>query len=236
MPRKLKTDLELAESHKYRLPDGRIAVSVTAISGFLDDGKAAAFAGAAVNLARQGMNHREEWKAKAERGTRIHNHMEKWLKGVDIEALPDEEGYLDALELFMVEQDPIVIEQEAIALSLRGYGGRFDLLCEIADKAWLLDLKTGHAYPVEHTLQLAGYRYADGLATYNPDGSLGDLKPMPEVDRAGCLYVHSDGSYDLVEYPADEEAFSAFCNLLEVYNWTRTDTIKRIIKESKGTK
>jgi hypothetical protein len=39
------TDLQLANKHRYRLPNGEIAINVTAISGLMDDGKSGAFAG-----------------------------------------------------------------------------------------------------------------------------------------------------------------------------------------------
>ena len=237
-----KTDQQLAEDHKYRLHDGRVAVSVTAISGLLDDGKSAAFAGAAVNLARQGLNYRKEWDAKAERGTRVHTHMERWLVGDEVEALPDEEGYLDGIEAFINDYDPQVVMQEAIVLSDEGYGGRFDLLADLRDPetgvrvCWLLDLKTGKQYAVEHTLQLAGYRYGDFIAAYDSDGNLlprEECQPVPEVDKVGCLYVSDDGTYEIVEYPANEEAHRQFLNLLAVHQWVRTDEIKAVVKASK---
>ena len=234
---KTDTDQVMAlDKHKYRLHDGRVAVNVTAISSLLDDGKSGAFAGAAVNLWMKGLNHREEWKYKAERGTRIHTHLERRLRGdEDGEILDDEQGYVDALQKFLDEQDPQVLMQEAIALSNHGYGGRFDLICTIDGVVWLLDLKTGKEYVVEHTLQVSAYRYADGIAHYDADGKLmPEFKPIPAIDKAGCLYVNEDGTYKIVEYPADEEAFAQFLHLLEVHQWSRTPTMKQLIRESKA--
>lgn len=229
-----KTDVELAEAHKYKLLNGDVAINVTAISGLMDDGKSGAFAGAAVKLAREGKNYREEWKAKAERGSRIHAHLESFLKSEDAEVCSDETGYVDALEKFIMEHQPKVLEMEAICLSDHGYGGRFDLLATLNDGFnWLLDLKTGNQYAVEHTLQLSAYRYSDGIAVYGEDGGLSSLRPMPEIHKTGCLYVKDDGTYKIVEYPADFTAFCAFLNLLDAYKWTRTTTMKQATKESK---
>lgn len=232
------SDLSLAlGKHRYRTPNGEIAVSVTAISGFIDDGKSAAFAGAAMKL---GPGYRSIWKAKADRGTRVHGHLEKFLTGEDIDQADDEKGFVDALEKFIIEHEPAMVEQEAIVLSDLGYGGRFDLLATLADddhqSLGLIDLKTGSPYAVEHTLQLSAYRYADGIATYDEDGNLSNLRPLPQIDWTACLYVADDGTYRLVRYPADETAFRAFCALLEAYKWTRTDAMKAEVKASKERK
>ena len=230
-----KSDLDAARiSHKYRLPDGTVAVNVTTISDLLDNGKSGAFAGAATKLLREGKDYRKEWKDKADRGSRIHAHLESWLRHEDIEVAPEEEGYVDALSAFIQEHVPNVLAMEAITLSMHGYGGRFDLLAELDGLNWLLDLKTGKQYPVEHTLQLSAYRYADGIAQYDDSGTLlPDLLPLPPVDKTGCIYVHEDGSYQLVEYPADRSAHQMFLRLLDVYLWTRSEPLSTLVKEAK---
>jgi hypothetical protein len=230
-----RTDKELAERHKYHWTDGTPLVNVTAISGLMDlNGKSSAFAGAAVKLTKAGENYRSVWSEKAKRGSRIHAHMEAWLKGEDVEQAEDEKGFLDALEKFIVEHDPEVIEQEAIVLSARGFGGRFDLLCRIGDEVALIDLKSGSAYPVEGSLQLAAYAHADGIAVFDEDGLLTGTRPMPTIDWCACVYVHEDGTYDLRRYPADDEAFATFCKLLESYRWAQSETMKALVKEAKS--
>lgn len=233
---KKKSDLELATgSHRYRLMDGTTAVSVTSIAGLLDiDGKSSAFAGAAVKLALTGVDYRAEWRAKADRGSRLHTHMEAWLRGEDIDQTDDEAGYLDGLEKFIVDYDPETIESEQVVLSHLGYGGRFDLVARIGDETALLDLKSGSAYPIEASMQLAAYRYADGIAEYNDEGVLKGLRPMPAVDWCACVYVHEDGTYDLRKYPADQEAFDSFCDLLGVYRWAKSEQMAALVKEAKA--
>jgi hypothetical protein len=233
------TDREQAfEKHKYRWTDGTPCVNVTAISGLLDDGKSGAFAGAAVKMTRQGYNYRDEWDAKAERGNRIHAHCEAWLRGEDVDALSDEEGFLDGLELFMENSKPILLEQEEVVLSHWLYGGRFDMIVTMTDpflgpQNWLIDLKTGKEYVVEHMLQLAAYRFADGMAVFDKDGTLDRIKPMPNIDVTACLYVNEDGSYRLVPYPVTDTTFAYFTQLLTMYQWVRTPEMKTLIKESK---
>lgn len=234
-----KTDKELAADHKYKLLSGEVAVNVTAISGLMDDGKSGAFAGAAVKLTLAGKNHREEWKASGERGTRVHGHCEAFLRGKGIDQADEDKGYVDALEKFIIDVDPEVIELEEIVLSSLGYGGRFDMIIrprqgKYAGKVLLVDLKTGKQYAVEHTLQTAAYRYADGIAVYGGKGELASLRKLPIIEHAACLYVAEDGTYRLVEYPADEQAFGAFRALLKAYLWTRTPEIKAVVKASKA--
>lgn len=228
------SDRQLAEKHKYRLPNGEIAINVTAISGLMDDGKSGAFAGAAMKLRDQGLNYHTVWKAKTDRGTRVHGHLESFLRGEDIDQQDDEKGYVDGLERFILEVHPTLISQEEIVLSDLGYGGRFDLLAEINDEVALIDLKTGKEYPIEHALQLSAYRFADGLATYDQDGNLTELRPIPAIDWCACLYVHEDGTYNLERYPADAETFAIFCSLLKAYQWTRSDSMKSLVKEAKS--
>jgi hypothetical protein len=141
---------------------------------------------------------------------------------------------VDALEMFLRDKEPTVLELEQIALSEKGYGGRFDMIVRWGNNNWLLDLKTGAEYAIEHTLQLSAYRYADGIAVYDEDGALVDLRPLPKIDRCGCLYVREDGTYKVVEYPADEQAFGIFNNLLTAYQWTRSEEMKTLVKESKA--
>lgn len=221
------TDLDLAARHRYRLPSGEVAVNVTTISGLLDDGKSGAMAGAAVKLTKAGADYRAEWRAKADAGTRVHAVCEAWLTTGEAEVREEDAGYVDALEKFWTDHEPKKIECESVALSERGYGGRFDLVAALRDgRTLLIDLKTGKPYPVEHSLQLAAYRFCDGIGVYE-DGMLTGLRPMPAVDACACLYVHDDGTYDLVGHPADEEAFERFCALLETYRWA-----KRVKKEA----
>lgn len=221
-------DRELAfEKHDYRL-FGKSLVNVTAISGLLDDGKSGAFAGAAVKLTKDGKNYREEWKRSGERGTRIHGYCESYLRGESIACADEDAGYVDAVEKFLVEKDPITIELERVVLSEDGYGGRFDMVVALDGSPTLLDLKSGRPYPAEHTLQLSAYRFAMGMAVYNDAGELAKLDGMPPIERAGCLYVHEDGTYDLRYYPADQEAFEIFLGLLDAYRWSRSNKMVQV--------
>jgi hypothetical protein len=236
-----KTDLALAlDKHKYvTRPGGTPGVNVTAISGLLDDGKSGAFAGSAVKLTKAGIDYRAEWKAKGERGTRVHAHCEAFLRGEAADVAEDESGFVDAVDKFMVDHDPKVLELEQVVISAVGYGGRFDMIVEMQSGEWagktgLVDLKTGKRYPVEHTLQLSAYLHSDGIAVYDEEGTLTGTRPLPLIDFCACLYVREDGTYSLVEYPASSEAWEHFCHLVGVYNWCRTDEMKALVKAARA--
>lgn len=228
------TDLERAERHKYRLPNGEIAVNVTAISGYIDDGKSGAMAGAAVKITKAGGDYRAEWRAKADRGTRIHTHTEDWLHGRPTEVLDEDQGSIDAVEAFWLDHQPKKIEVESIVLSDKGYGGRFDCVVEVDGENGLVDVKTGRPYPTANLWQLSAYKYADGIAVYDDDGTLTGLRPLPRIDWCACLYIHDDGTYELTKYPVDDTSFAMFCKLLDVYKWTRTPEIKELEKRTRA--
>lgn len=212
-----KTDLELAEKHKYRNLAGDICINVTGVTGMLDDdGKSSKMAGSAAKLTREGENYRAVWNAKMVRGTRVHTGAERWLRGEDADVLPEDQPYFDALAAFFKDKNPTPIEIERIVLSDEGFGGRFDFIAEFDGLNTLVDIKTGRSYFIEHTLQLSAYRFSDGMAVYNGEGTLERIDPLPRIDRAGCLYLSDEGTYEFREYPADEERYELFLYLLNV--------------------
>ena len=233
MPSKY-SDRENAERlHRYKWIDGTPLVNVTAISELIDDGKSGAMAYVAADLTRQGRDYRSEWDATSDLGSRVHKHLEKFLRGEDIDQADDEKGYVDALEKWILADNPRMIEQEAIVLSSVGFGGRFDLLAEIDGETALIDLKSSKKYAMSHSLQLSAYSHAEGIAVYGPTGALTGLRPLPPVDWCACLYVHENGTYDLDRYPADDHMFAIFCGLLDAYRAARTPLMKRLAADAK---
>jgi hypothetical protein len=232
------SDRQLATRHRYRLHDGRLAVSVTKVTSFADAGKARAFAFTARNLQRQGIDFDALWRDRANDGSRRHGLMETWLEGVPIiDADRHDEPFLDALAAFIIECGVEMVAQECILLSdTHGYGGRCDLICWLTHPdtgerlLWLIDLKTGKPQLVEHALQLCAYRHADGIAVYEDDGTLAPgFAPLPDIQRTGALYVNIDGA-TLVETPCDQDVFDTFLALLEATR-THEALVKRLRPE-----
>lgn len=218
------SDRQFAESrHQYTDPrTGERLVSVTKIVGHWDDGdKLGAGAGAAVKLTREGKDYRKIWNAKRDLGTRVHAHAAEWAMGKESQVLDSDLPYVDALALFCKEVSPEWLEIERAVVSSLGYGGKFDAVVYFDELYWLLDFKTGKPYKTELTIQLAGYRYADGMIRYDLAGGALDLEPLPHIDRCAGLYLDGEGGFTLVECPVDEAAFAAFKSLLSVHHWTK---------------
>lgn len=170
-------------------------------------------------------HHRGVWNDKASRGTVVHDLASMWAKGEAVECPEDCLPYLDALERFYDEQQPSWLHTErSVIYSTPGldYGGTFDWIADLADGRRVLgDWKTGKRYPIEATLQLAGYRFAEGIGVYSALGGLESIEPMVEVDAAAIVYLHDDGTYELVDVPADQNAHRVFLALRAVYGWNQ---------------
>lgn len=232
------SDEELANDHRYRDPrTGALLVSVTAISGSYDSGgKLEAGAAAAVKLVKSGVDYRQEWDYKRERGTRLHTLIARWALGRSVEALPDEEPLLDAFQAFCLATAPVWVESERAVVSDKGYGGRLDLIGTWHGGTALVDIKTGKPWHLEHRLQVAAYMGADGMVVFDSSGKAVGVEPLPPIDVGGCLYLDESGTAtwnELVHKSDDrreeiprsswdfDESFGAFCNLLSVRRWAK---------------
>lgn len=169
------------------------------------------------------------WDAKRDRGTVVHDLALAWANGQEVDVPEDCDPYMDALERFWDENQPEWVTCErAVVHDVEGleYGGRFDWIArmgagEMAGAVVLGDYKTGGRYPIEVTLQLAGYRYATGLAVVDAEGLLTGVEPLPEIDACCSLYLHDDGTYELLELPVDEGTHEVFLQLRRVWAWNK---------------
>lgn len=171
-------------------------------------------------------HHRGVWDDKANRGTRVHDLACRWAQGETVDCPADCDPYLDALDRFYRDHRPAWLHLERSVIHDapgESYGGSFDAIADLPGLGGtrLIDLKTGRRFPIETTLQLAGYRYADAMGVYDDDGALIDTEPMPAVDGCSVLYLHDSGGYELLDVPADKAAFEAFLALRRVYGWQR---------------
>lgn len=168
--------------------------------------------------------HASEWRAKAARGTAVHSLAECWAAGEDIECPPELDRYVDALEAFYVDHQPKWIHCERSVVYTepgREYGGTADGWAVLKDgRTGLLDWKTGSRYPVEVILKMAAYRYATALAVVE-NGKFVDTEPVPEADFAAAVYLHDDGTYEMLELPADRDAHRVFLALRDVWGWKK---------------
>lgn len=227
------TDLELALNHEYVVaPGGKPKIAVSRIAQLIDDGKTDGLMRWAKWLADQGEDYLEVREYKADRGTRIHNHMRAWSNGETVEALRDEAGFLDAAYKWRTESGAVSVEFEQIVVSSLGYGGRFDDISLIAGELWGIDYKTGKLKDRENELQHAGYWNADGIAVYDEHGMFTGTRPLPAVTRWATLGLNEDGTYEFRECPVrrrgqgktsiktlQDEAWMQFRALLFHFAW-----------------
>lgn len=170
--------------------------------------------------------HSKEWKAKSARGTAVHSLAEDWAKGLEVDCPPECDPYLDALERFYADHQPTWLHCERSVVYTepgREYGGTADGWAVLNDgRTGLLDWKTGARYPVEVVVKMAAYRFATALAVVDAEGRFIDTEPMPETDFAAAVYLHDDGTYEMLELPADRAAHAAFLALRDVWAWKQT--------------
>lgn len=155
--------------------------------------------------------HQRVWSAKADVGSRAHDHAYSWLKGETAWVSPDEMGFMDGLKDFIYTYRPVDLAAERIVVhpdpegdeSLE-YGGRLDRISALDGPdykgTYLIDIKTSRpGYDFEKALQLILYMRAKGFAVYGADGALADYEPLPKLDGGLLLYLSADGTFKLVD-------------------------------------
>lgn len=159
--------------------------------------------------------------AAALRGTVLHNLADQLVTDGTLPpgAVSDAQRPLvDAYARFLTEWQPDVIATEAACWNLRhGYAGTFDMLADIGEQTWLLDIKTSKGVYGSYAYQLAAYAHAEHW-----DGGTTGPEPMPRVDRAGAVHVRADG-YDLLELDISPETFRAFLYIAQVAHAADTE-------------
>lgn len=171
--------------------------------------------------------HKRQWDAKAERGTRVHTVAEQWTLNPTEPAsvLESDIGFINALSSFYEHHQPKFLVAELIVLNeLHRYGGRFDAIVELDGKNYLLDYKTGNHYAGPLAMQQIAYMNS-GIAHYDEQGNLQEIEEAVSkkfgLSGARGLYLHEDGTYELVDpfdFIPESIAWRAFLNCLDAYN------------------
>jgi hypothetical protein len=125
-------------------------------------------------IARIVHDSKETGKQAAEKGTRIHESIEKWYAGDrNVEHVATAKAFEEAVfNHFKTHPDQKWLTERSFASPL-GYGGKVDLFCEVDQNApvgIVLDAKSKDFSPDdkveaydEHVMQLAAYRHGLGL-------------------------------------------------------------------------
>lgn len=131
-----------------------------------------------------------------------------------------------------------IVSSEKMVWSENGYGGTFDFILKWHCKQhpdgclWLVDVKTSKGYYPEYGLQLAAYRWSDGIIL--PDDPR--LYPMPEIQHTALLHLrpdkYPDTGWRLIEYPTTYmDDYLAFLGALEAYKWNSKKRFRRSMLE-----
>lgn len=163
----------------------------------------------------------------------------KWDEQKQNEVVVKLIGYVDSLERFWMEQEPEFEQVERTVVCpfdineppedhpLGGndpevcYGGTFDAKGRLKrdGRVVRLDWKTGKRYPIETTLQLAAYDFAPYLGIYDSAGKLIDLEPNTRAEVCSIVYLHDDGTYEILDLPVDQAAWGRFIELRRMKHW-----------------
>lgn len=169
---------------------------------------------AAIDLLK-GAHYRER-DAAARRGTEVHTYAEQLLHGEEV-TVPDELiAHVDSYLKFLDDWNPQPVLVEAVVGHRKHrWMGTLDLVCDIAGKRALLDIKTGRSGIYGETaLQLAAYRNAE----FYLDGNV-ELA-MPHVDWCGAIWVRADG-YDLIPLETGDHVYRMFRYAQQVAAFTQ---------------
>lgn len=187
-----------------------------------------------------------ERERKADAGTAIHEQAEAYVLGKPMPPPhPSITGQVEAFRRFLEDFRPkyakvaerdFWLAEASVYNRAESYAGTLDAIADIPGLGRvLIDYKSAKGVYPETALQLAAYRHAEFIGM--PDGS---EWPMPPVD--GCAVLHlpahddtwratpSDPGYSLVPVIADEQAFTAFKYVREVFRFME-ETSKGIIGE-----
>ena len=168
----------------------------------------------------------------AEKGSSVHDTLDKLVNGEEVDIADDERGFIDGFYQFCDRYDPDFIRtEETVHGAVGGYGycGSFDALIDVTDETWLIDFKTTRSgvHP-EVAIQLAAY--ANAFSIIHPDGS---SESMPKIDRFGVLWLRPE-EWAFVELnitqDQDDPAFKTFGALLTAWHWEN-----RLKKRAIGT-
>src|SRR3990167_1031790 len=114
-----------------------------------------------------GVNADQIMKQAGEQGSKIHDAIDRFLKGEEIKWINEDneinytvEEWIMLMRFFdfWTKYKPKVIAQEQSLLSEKlGFGGTADLVCEMNNEIWLIDYKSTNGIYKSHELQVASY-------------------------------------------------------------------------------
>jgi hypothetical protein len=139
----------------------------------------------------------EDRDAAAGKGTKVHGYAARLALGEPLRSLdiPDElVGHVRAYAAWLRRYQVETIAAELVVINRAvGYCGSVDLIAELRDQVWLLELKTSRSGIFrESALQATGYEHAESYV-HPPEWD--NEHPVKElaIDRCGSVWIRSDG-------------------------------------------
>lgn len=135
-----------------------------------------------------GMNADEVLKRAGEQGSKVHDAIDRYLKGEEVSWTDENEKPLYTLEEWQMilrfvefwnifKPEIIANEVQVVSLDMQ-MGGTIDLVCRINGQIWLIDYKTSNAIHTTYELQIAAY-----AEMWNAEF------PDQKIERAAILWV-----------------------------------------------
>ena len=151
----------------------------------------------------------------ADRGTTIHEWLEKSMLGEELPELTGEAiEYESAAHRWLDDMQPEPVRLEATMFG-DGYAGTADGIVRIDGQTWLIDFKTSKALYESAALQLAALWGCNQMVTVDYTS----LQEVPEIDRVAAIRIGTEGVYEMVEVVDLHNHWTAFNYCLKLWEW-----------------
>ena len=159
--------------------------------------------------------HERERDKSATLGTAVHAAIDSWCKGEPCQPAKEVDPFMTSFTKFLMEKRPRFIASEVTVWSRKhNYAGTADAICEIDNKMYLADYKTGKNLHDEVGLQLSALAFADFIIT--PEGKEIEL---PVIDALAAIHIRPR-SWKFVPVQHAEQNFRAFLACRQLHYWS----------------
>jgi len=154
-------------------------------------------------------------------GSSIHEAAEQGITAARLADHDDRKPFLAQYERWQREMEPTILLNESQVFNLtEGYAGSLDLIADIKQSRWLIDIKTGKGVYNDHALQLALYLGAEFIGGYDPQEDADVQYPeataiLHDTDRMAVLHLRPD-DYTFIPIPLTDELAAAAIDMVHL--------------------
>lgn len=137
-----------------------------------------------------GNNADEVLRRAGEQGSKVHEAIDMYLKGVKVSwtniegnpyySIEEWKMILRFVEFWETHKPTLISNESSLCSEKLGFGGTIDIVCEIKGEIWLIDTKTSNAIHTSHELQIAAYSVMWNL-----------LNEDRQIERTGIMWLKS---------------------------------------------